>query len=271
MNYIKVEFQTPTDNIKDIITALLQDSPMQGIEYTDETTLVYFLASDWHVDILTEIEQLLKIPYQTEVVLHQNWNASWESNFEPIVVDNQVGLRAYFHPAFKDLPYDIEITPKMSFGTGHHETTQMMISMMLSIPFHNKRVLDFGCGTGVLAILAEKLKATSVIAIDNEPWSVENAIDNAKRNQCSCIDVRIDDIATIQPPFNIILANINLNILLQYMPILSGLLTSNGILLMSGILKDDLAVLSDAALQHHFSIIDTRIYHTWAAIHVTKS
>jgi ribosomal protein L11 methyltransferase len=168
----------------------------------------------------------------------QNWNAVWESNFEPVVVDDFCAIRADFHQPIKNVQHEIIITPKMSFGTGHHATTYMMIEQMSNINFTKKRVFDFGTGTGILAILAQKLGAASITAIDNDEWSIENAKENFQKNDVHSITLYRSS-AMPKDSFDIILANINRNVLNEYASALVSILSPKGVLLVSGILKED--------------------------------
>jgi ribosomal protein L11 methyltransferase len=168
----------------------------------------------------------------------QNWNAVWESNFEPVVVDDFCAVRADFHQPIKNVQHEIIITPKMSFGTGHHATTYMMIEQMSNIDFTKKRVFDFGTGTGILAILAQKLGAASITASDNDEWSIENAEENFQKNDVHSI-ILYRSSAIPKDSFDIILANINRNVLSEYASALVNILSPNGVLLVSGILKED--------------------------------
>lgn len=172
-------------------------------------------------------------------IREENWNALWESSFDPVVIPGRLSVRAAFHQPVPAVDREIIITPKMSFGTGHHATTSLMLEVMLDVPFHQTRVLDFGTGTGVLAILAEQLGAVSVTAIDNDPWSIENARENVSVNNCSGIELILADQLPDNVTYDVILANINRNVILANADRLSDLLTSDGRLLLSGLLVED--------------------------------
>jgi len=181
---------------------------------------------------------------QQNLVKPNNWNQQWESNFQPVKVENFAVVRASFHNPIGGVEHDIIINPKMSFGTGHHATTYMMIDQMRGIDFWHKRVLDFGTGTGVLAILSKKMGATYVAAIDNDSWSIENATENIQRNRCKNITPLLGDAALIiNKKYDIILANINRNILLQDIPTYSNALHASGVLILSGFYKEDLPLI----------------------------
>ena len=162
------------------------------------------------------------------MITRQNWNAEWEKNFQPLLIAERVSVRAPFHPKPEGIEYDIVIMPRMSFGTGHHETTALMIENQLGVDHAGKRVLDMGCGTGILAIMAAQLGAREVLAVDVEPWTVENAADNAAENNCRNIECRLGgaEVLAGEAPFDLILANINRNVLLEDMHAYAALLPS---------------------------------------------
>jgi ribosomal protein L11 methyltransferase len=174
----------------------------------------------------------------------ENWNATWEQNFNPILVGGVCAVRAPFHEK-TEVAYDIVIEPKMSFGTGHHETTHMMLQHILDHDFWGKAVLDMGSGTGVLAILAEKKGAKAVDAVDFDNWCYLNALENVERNNCKNIRVYEGDAALLKgKKYDIILANINRNILLEDLPHYVKCLNTNGLLFLSGFYKEDIIAIS---------------------------
>ena len=176
-----------------------------------------------------------------------NWNTEWEKNFEPIMVNDTVSVRAPFHEK-TDLPYEIVIEPKMSFGTGHHETTHLMIQQLLSADLKDKTVLDMGSGTGILAIMAELRGAKSVDAIDIDDWCYENAMENAERNNCKKIRVFKGDAALLADKnYDVIIANINRNVLINDLPVYYKCLNKGGILLLSGFYREDIPFIKKAA------------------------
>jgi ribosomal protein L11 methyltransferase len=207
-----------------------------GFEQTDTHLLAYFEKDNFKS---YEVNNLVKeFTFNITSIPEQNWNAVWESNFEPVVVDDFCAIRADFHQPIKNVQHEIIITPKMSFGTGHHATTYMMIEQMSNIDFTKKRVFDFGTGTGILAILAQKLGAASITAIDNDEWSIENAKENFQKNDAHSITLYRSS-AMPKDSFDIILANINRNVLNEYASALVSILSPKGVLLVSGILKED--------------------------------
>jgi len=202
----------------------------------------------------------------------QNWNAVWESNFEPVIIPDFVCVRAHFHPEIPGIPYDIRITPKMSFGTGHHATTRLMMMLMRDIDFKGKTVFDYGTGTGILAILAEMLGAEHCFAIDIDEWAYENAKENIYTNNCQHIEVAQGDIQSVSAqPYDIILANINRHILLESMQRMHELLVPRGQLLLSGILYlQDTRIILDKAKSCGFQMLRQEEENGWTAILLTK-
>ena len=218
------------------LIALLNDFNPNGYEQNEHALIAYFPAE--HYDSKAVETVLHGYDHSSKEVKQENWNKLWESNFEPVVVNNFCHIRAEFHPSLPNIKHEIIITPKMSFGTGHHATTYMMIEHMKDIDFSGKKVFDFGTGTGILAILAEKLGAAHIKAIDVDDWSIENAHENIRRNNCNKISINL---SSELPPeaFDIILANINRNVLLQFKKDLKKASSKKGLILVSGLLKDD--------------------------------
>jgi ribosomal protein L11 methyltransferase len=179
------------------------------------------------------------LTYIASEIEKQNWNEVWESNFEPVQVEDFVGIRASFHQPIQGVEHEIVITPKMSFGTGHHATTYLVMQAMRQLDWKNKSVFDFGTGTGILAILAEKLGAESVLAIDNDDWCIENATENVVINLCSKIKIAKANSAEMGRRFDIILANINKHIILSNITYLGNSLQKGGLILLSGLLEED--------------------------------
>jgi ribosomal protein L11 methyltransferase len=214
-----------------------------------EKGLTAYINQDDYVDNLLDDIFLLKnkdfsISFSSKTVAQQNWNAAWEKSFKPIKIEDQCLVRAPFH-AKEATTYDIVIEPKMSFGTGHHETTFMMLQHLLNEEMEGKTVLDMGCGTGILAILAEMRGAQSVDAIDIDLWCYNNTLENASRNNCNRITAFQGDASLLKDKkYDCIIANINRNILLEDIPTYSKCLKSNGILFLSGFYLNDLNAIS---------------------------
>lgn len=243
MKHIQLEI-IANDYQQEELIALLDDFGPAGFEQTDEKLKAYFEEENFERDAVMQI--LAGYDYTVGTLEEQNWNALWEQNFQPVIVENFCAVRAHFHEPISDVEHEIIITPKMSFGTGHHATTYMMMQQMRHIDFSNKTVFDFGTGTGILAILAEKLGAAKITAIDVDDWSIENAKENFQRNGCSKIDVTLSS-QLPKEAFDIILANINRNVLLDYMEGLSAMTNPGGTVLLSGLLAADETDIRNAA------------------------
>ena len=209
--------------------------------------------------------------YTYQLVEDQNWNAVWESNYEAVVIANRCGIRAPFHPENKDVEYDLVIEPKMSFGTAHHETTSNMIEFLLEEDLKNKTVLDMGCGTSVLAILAAKRGGINIYAIDNDEWAYENSLENIERNQVPEIKVLLGDAALLHDmSFDVIIANINRNILLNDIKHYVNVLNDNGVLLMSGFYEQDIPAIKEETEKYNLHFDRYKLKNNWVAIRFTK-
>ena len=237
-NYIRAEIQTTSAEQSEILISELSDIKFYAFELEENILFAYIKQEDFN-------EEKLKIllpkntAYKYSVIEDRNWNQEWESQLQPVTINNFVGIRASFHKPLKNVEHEIIITPKMSFGTGHHSTTFLMIDLMAAIDFKNKTVLDFGTGTGVLAILGEKMGAASVTAIDYDEWSINNASENIEANNCNHIILEKKDNIIGLPIVDIILANINLNVLEANAENLSILLQPGSLLIVSGFLSKD--------------------------------
>ncbi|WP_460880812.1 50S ribosomal protein L11 methyltransferase [Pontibacter rugosus] len=218
-------------------------------------------------DTLSRYTDFVQATYSVQKIERQNWNEEWERNFEPLFIGGEVSVRASFHEKPANAKYDIVINPKMSFGTGHHETTTLMIENQLTLNHQNKRVLDMGCGTGILAIMAGELGAAEIVAVEIEDWTVENARENAELNNYVSIDVRLGGAETIEgeAPFDIILANINRNVLLEDMPAYKAVLKPQGWLLLSGFYTEDLPVLQQRCEELGLAYQSHRVKNNWVS------
>ena len=231
----------------------------------------FVLKTDFEANLLdNELDIIFKqhsLTYTKSVIKEENWNALWESNFEPVRVANFVGIRANFHPHFEPkVAYEIEITPKMSFGTGHHATTFTVIELMESMDFKGKSVYDFGTGTGILAILAEKLGAASVLAVDNDDWCIENSIENVQNNGCQLIRVEKVETAYQKENFDIIIANVNRHIIEANMLELTQLASSASTLVLSGLLIEDQADMIQLANNNGWNFLKSRPLNGWVSL-----
>jgi ribosomal protein L11 methyltransferase len=224
------------------------------------------------MESLNETLEQLGIPaeYTTEEIPETNWNQVWESNYSPIWVENKVYIHATFHPA-EEADYEVVIDPKMSFGTGHHETTYMMAASMLEDDFTGHHTLDFGSGTGILAILARKMNAPSLVAIDHEEWAYNNCIENVALNKVDNITVIQGDESTIPPrQFGRILANVNKNVIFRNLELLHERLEPNGLLYLSGLLHDDEADIMGKATALGFQQLDKKTRGNWICLKLKK-
>ena len=217
---------------------------------------------------MDEIINPLKLTYTSSVIEQQNWNAQWESSFEPIVINDFVAIRAGFHKPNKNVKHEIIITPKMSFGTGHHATTYMMIEQMQSLNFSNKTVVDFGTGTGILAILAEKMGAISIDAIDYDEWSIENARENVAANNCDKINLIKAETISTGTVYDLILANINLNVILLNLPVIKDISKKGSQILLSGFIASDEMKMTDTLTENNMTAIQTVKKGEWICMRV---
>ncbi|RNI23392.1 50S ribosomal protein L11 methyltransferase [Rufibacter latericius] len=270
MSFIEVTV-TASPEYAEILIAELGELGFDTFQDTDNGFQGYIEEERFSEDALQEVLERYsfagEFPYQTKSIAKQNWNEEWEKNFEPLLIAEKVSVRADFHPKPEGIEYDIVITPKMSFGTGHHETTTLMIENQLTLDHAGKRVLDMGCGTGILAIMAEQLGARQVLAVDIEDWTVENARENAERNNCTTLEVRLGDAAVLQgeAPFDLILANINRNVLLEDMPVYSQLLLDGEPLVLSGFYTEDLPILQERAAELGLIFETSRNKNNWVS------
>ncbi|MFO0321197.1 MAG: 50S ribosomal protein L11 methyltransferase [Bacteroidota bacterium] len=274
MNYIQYSFTVfPKEPGSDILIALLADLGFES--FTESETGI-----EAYIQEIFENETLIKelsfedfsFSYVKTIIPKTNWNEEWEKNFNPVYVDDLVCIRADFHPQSKNIKHEIIITPKMSFGTGHHDTTWLICKTMFGIPFANTEVLDMGCGTGILGILAKKLGAAKVLGIDIDDWSIENAIENSSVNQTEQIKFEKGDASILpkQETFEVILANINKNVLKKDLPNYFTCLKKNGFLLLSGFFKADVDELKNTATHIGFIFIESYDKNDWAVMKLKK-
>lgn len=270
---IQVSIVAADESVKDMIMAELAVIGFDGFEETETGLYSYIPALDFDAAKETELAAVLTrygVSYTSAAIEKQNWNALWESNFEPVLVDDFVGVRAGFHTPFGTVvEHDIVITPKMSFGTGHHGTTYCVMQLMRDIDFANKSVFDFGTGTGILAILAHKLGAGPVLAVDNDNWCIENALENIVVNNTQSIEIQKVDNAKLNKKFNIIIANINKNIILDNLAFLADATIPGGEVLLSGLLTEDESDIQAACTALGWKHQKTRTKNNWIALHYT--
>jgi ribosomal protein L11 methyltransferase len=268
---IQVSIDVADEAIKDMMIAELADLGFDGFEETETGLLSYIALAGFDGELTSGLEELVNrygLTYTSNAIDKQNWNALWESNFEPVLVDDFVGVRANFHDSFNGaVEHDIIITPKMSFGTGHHGTTYSVMQLMRGIDFANKSVFDFGTGTGLLAILAHKLGAVDILAVDNDDWCIENASENIVVNNTQSIEIHKVDNAKLNKKFNIIIANINKNIILDNLAFLAEATVPGGVVLLSGLLVEDEPEIEAACKALGWIHQETRTRNNWIALH----
>ena len=272
-NYTKLSIQAIEEQ-GDILTAYLAEFPFDSFDYADMMLNAYIPQSEFE-ECRDEVEDMLHnegiLDYYFEDIEQQNWNAVWESNFAEVEVKDKVLIRAPFHkarPHYKGL--EVIIQPKMSFGTGHHATTQLMVEMLLSSIVKGKRVLDMGSGTGVLAIVAAKLGAESVLAVEIDDMAEESVRENIELNNVGekIVSVCGDASAIEGEKFDIVLANINRNVLLADMKAYAKTLSEGGELIMSGFLEEDIPLLVKKAKSLKLKLIERLSHNEWRAIRV---
>ena len=273
--YIAYEFLViPQNPATEILIAELGHVGFESFVENHNGVTAYIQKHEWNLHILDDLYILgsaeFNIKFSYHEVIQTNWNKEWEKNFNPIQVDGLVSVRAPFHEN-PSLKFDIVIEPKMSFGTGHHETTHMMIQHLLALDLENKKVLDMGCGTGILAIFAEMKGAQPTDAIDIDSWCYQNSIENVQRNGCKHITVLEGDSSLLKgEKYDVIIANINRNILLSDMKIYTDSLHQEGILLLSGFYKDDIAIIESEVVKHGL-VFDKMIQrNSWVALKYLK-
>ncbi len=211
--------------------------------------------------------------FKIEKLEDVNWNEKWEKNFEPVIIGEKLQIRATFHKLRKNIRYDIIINPKMSFGTGHHETTNLIVSEQLKINHIDKSILDVGTGTGILAIIAYKLGAKSIVATDTDKWCIENSKENIEMNQVKNIEIlqgTIDNL-TLPEQFDVIYANINKNVLMEELPFYAKLLAENGIIVLSGFYSDDVDDLMKKVVDCNLTLAHTEELNNWAIMRLIPS
>ena len=264
----------PVDTGREVVLAVLSELGFESFLETNSGLEAYIQETNWSPDLLDELYPLSEngfdIRWSLTSIPPENWNAVWESDFQPIIIENQCAVRAHFHEPIH-VPYELVITPKMSFGTGHHQTTYMMLNYLLQHPPKGQSLLDMGCGTGVLAILAEKLGAEQIYAIDVEPWCYQNTVENIATNGCQHIIAAQGDRNQIPPKeFHTILANINMNVLLLDIPLYAGQLHPKGSLFLSGFFTQDIPAIESKANQYGLQLIDYQTKDNWVAAHFKR-
>jgi ribosomal protein L11 methyltransferase len=276
MDYIEVSFTLNSNEANtELLVAELSLIDYEGFEEI-ETGLKAFIARDvFDENLLNALKlrlpELLQNPWETKVIKERNWNAEWESSYTPVLIKDRVYIYAPFHEKRDDVEFSILIEPKMSFGTAHHETTSLVIEMMLEEDFTNKAILDMGCGTGVLAILAEKMGGAQMVAIDNDHNAFVNSEENVRDNNCAKISVFCGGTELIPHKFDMIIANINKNTLLADMKQYCENLNQGGSIIFSGFYLSDLKDIAKQALNCGATLNKHKEKNGWVAAKFDKN
>ena len=269
--YIAYHFTvSPLQPATEILIAELGYAGFESFVENEQGVIAYIQKDEHHDEKLDDIYALkndeFQISYTLEEIAQANWNSEWEKNFQPIRVNDTVSIRAPFHEN-PNLEFDIVIEPKMSFGTGHHETTHMMIQHLLALELKGKKVLDMGCGTGILAIFAEMKGAAPIDAIDIDAWCYENSVENCQRNNCKHITVYEGDVALlVNKKYDVIIANINRNILMADIKQYAACLNEGGILLLSGFYEEDIPIIDGEASKFGLKLNTIIERNNWVAL-----
>lgn len=273
--YYEIQFVVSPHSLgTELLLAQLSQTVCESFEETSMGLNAYIRSEDWsqfHIDSLELLsDPNFKVSYSVHRIPMENWNAQWEASFQPIVV-GEYTIRAPFHPPKQTL-YELIIEPKMSFGTGHHQTTRLMLESILELDVQGQKVLDMGCGTGILAIVAAQRGALHVDAFDIEPWCVENTIENALRNHCGDkVVASCGDIEKTDSNYDLIMANINRNVLLEHLPHYANKLRKGGSLLLSGFFESDVESLHEVCVQNNLKKISVAQLDRWICLKYVSS
>ena len=279
MKYLEIKLNiTPADPWKEIYTSLMADAGCDSFMDGDSENelLCYIPEKDYQEEVFQDLLGASQFPevnisYTVAPMEDKDWNAAWEANYEPVLIDGRCYIRAPFHPAKPEAEYEIVIEPKMSFGTAHHATTAQMVSYLLETDVRGKAVLDMGAGTGVLAILATMKGANPVTAIDIDEWAYRNGVENAQHNHCDELKVLLGDASLLgSERYDIILANINRNILLQDIPQYVNCMNEGALLFLSGFYEEDLPALRHCCAQNGLKYLDHKSKDKWVAARFEK-
>lgn len=276
MNYYHCHFELKEPQPwSEILVTYLAELNFESFQQEGNTVDAYIQHKEFDIN---KVEDVLKtinteiVEFNHKLIEDENWNAEWEKNFDPIYIDKQCIIRAPFHKKEEGFEYEIIINPQMSFGTGHHQTTYLVMKAMFGIDFENKTVLDMGSGTGILAILAEKLMCEKAVAIDIDEWAFQNTIDNIELNDCKKIEVLEGgaELLTDKEKYEIVLANINRNILVNDMKYYVSSMKKNGIIYMSGFYTSDVSIIKDEANKQGLTFVDVAEKEGWALAQFIK-
>jgi ribosomal protein L11 methyltransferase len=270
VEYIELQLLC-TEDFREVFIAELAQIGFESFMETDEGIMAYIPEDAFRIDEVEEIRiryiGTAEFTYSAQKMARVNWNEEWEKNYDAIDVEGQVYIRATFHPQRPEIPFEIVVNPKMSFGTGHHATTWQMVKLQLDIDHKGKKVLDIGCGTGILAILAAKLGALSIEGFDIDDWAVENSIENAKLNEVEG-EFKKGTLHSLHypGPYDILLANINKAVLTEEIPKYAQILAADGYLLISGFYQHDIADLMEVITASGLKPVKQSLRNDWAAM-----
>jgi len=270
MEYLELCIHDIPEEQQDILTFVLSESGFESFASEGNELKAYIPTALYDREKVKLIFIEHRVNYSEKIIADQNWNAEWEKNFSPVEIAGQCYIRAPFHPSKPGYRFELIIEPKMSFGTAHHETTSQVIELMMGMDFTGKKVLDMGCGTGILAVLADKMGASGTLAIDNDDWAFNNTVENIERNHSKNISAELGGIMEVHGVFDIILANINRNILLDQIYYYSDMLNPGGFLIMSGFYEEDLPAIRDCASGNGLRFESYISKNRWVAARFTK-
>ena len=268
--HLQITIPAADVSVQEILIARLEDEGYDGFRQESSHLDAYIPEEKFDARTLEDLLSRWQLSYTRQALPEKNWNEEWEKNFQPVIVGKFCAIRASFHAHVPDVRYEVIITPKMSFGTGHHATTHMMVQAMEHLDLSGRSVLDFGTGTGVLAILAEKLGAKEVLAIDHDTWSIDNARENMVENHVSRITLEKMDTIPGNPPVDIILANINKHVILKELPSMRQQLNKGGVILLSGLLHEDFQDIENESLKNGLPISERLNEGNWICLKLTK-
>ncbi|HYE55500.1 MAG TPA: 50S ribosomal protein L11 methyltransferase [Chitinophagaceae bacterium] len=263
--HIQVTIPVSGQELREILVAQLSYAGYEAFEETDAELKAFIEQQQFDEAALKALLQLHELNFSSALLPATNWNEEWERNFQPVIVEDFCAVRASFHAPVAGVQHEIIITPKMSFGTGHHATTYMMVQLMRTIDFSEKYVFDFGTGTGILAILAEKLGAKMIVAMDNDEWSMLNAAENMTANHCSSVRLLHADNIPLTESFDIILANINKQVILDTLKQMKEKLLPGGYIMLSGLLGSDEEAVREEASKNGLSFVQQQSRGGWIA------
>ena len=274
MKYIELSFTFPDEGpFAEIVIAKLNEVGFESYSETENGVDAYIQNDIYNQEkideVISELKNLFDFDFTTKNIKQENWNQQWEENFDPVKINDKCYIRAHFHDKI-DCDYEIIITPKMSFGTGHHETTFLMMNEMFNLDFSDKNVLDMGCGTAVLAILAKKLGSSYTLGIDIDDWCCENSIENISLNKVSDIKIKLGDVSQIKGDFDVVLANINRNILLTDLEKYIANMNENSDLLLSGFLSEDVKIIREKSESLGLQFVSHKNKNKWNLLHFRK-